>query len=76
MQNYHDLTFGEGALELQRQRGSFEMYRAGRNRPLPDGLGPDEIDFLSARDSIYLASAGDDGWPYLQHRGGPAGFIR
>jgi predicted pyridoxine 5'-phosphate oxidase superfamily flavin-nucleotide-binding protein len=76
MQNYHDIMFGAGAAELQRQRGSYEMYRSGRTGPLPAGLGSDEIDFLAERDSIYLASAGDDGWPYVQHRGGPAGFIR
>ena len=32
--------------------------------------------FIAARDSFYLASVSETGWPYLQHRGGPAGFLR
>ena len=40
-----------------------------------DELGPDEIDFARARDSFYLATISEDGWPYMQHRGGPVGFL-
>lgn len=35
-----------------------------------------ELDFIAARDSFYMASFSEDGWPYVQHRGGPAGFLR
>lgn len=35
-----------------------------------------EAAFISARDSFYLASVSESGWPYVQHRGGPAGFLR
>lgn len=42
----------------------------------PDALGPDEADFVAARDSFYIASVTEDGAPYLQHRGGPPGFLR
>ncbi len=54
----------------------------GRARPAlsggspPDALGPEEAAFLAARDSFYLGTVNADGWPYLQHRGGPAGFLR
>lgn len=41
-----------------------------------DPLGPDEVDFVEARDSFYLASVTESGWPYVQHRGGPPGFLR
>lgn len=41
-----------------------------------DRFGPAEATFIAARDSLYMASAGETGWPYVQHRGGPAGFIR
>jgi uncharacterized protein len=41
----------------------------------PDSLGPDETAFIASRDSFYLASVNPDGWPYLQHRGGPPGFL-
>jgi predicted pyridoxine 5'-phosphate oxidase superfamily flavin-nucleotide-binding protein len=39
-------------------------------------LDADAIAFLAERDSIYLATVTSDGWPYIQHRGGPKGFIR
>jgi predicted pyridoxine 5'-phosphate oxidase superfamily flavin-nucleotide-binding protein len=53
----------------------------GRSRvPAPGGvtqlLGTDEQTFIAARDSFYLSSINEDGWPYIQHRGGPKGFVR
>ncbi|HRK68700.1 MAG TPA: pyridoxamine 5'-phosphate oxidase family protein [Hyphomonas sp.] len=39
-------------------------------------LGPSEAGFISARDSFYMASVSETGWPYVQHRGGPPGFVR
>ena len=41
-----------------------------------DSLGPDEIAFISARDSFYMATVSETGWPYLQHHGGQPGFLR
>src|ERR1700744_5204981 len=35
-----------------------------------------EREFIAARDSFYMATLSESGWPYIQHRGGPAGFIR
>lgn len=35
-----------------------------------------EAEFLAARDSFYLATVSETGWPYVQHRGGPRGFLR
>jgi hypothetical protein len=53
----------------------------GRSRPVVapadhDPLGPAEVEFIAARDSFYLATVGASGWPYVQHRGGPPGFLR
>ena len=42
----------------------------------PQPLGPEEQAFLAARDSFYMASVGEGDWPYLQHRGGPKGFVQ
>ena len=39
-------------------------------------LGPDDIGFLESRSSIYMASVSETGWPYIQHRGGPVGFLK
>jgi len=42
----------------------------------PDELTREEIDFIRARDSFYMATINADGWPYIQHRGGKPGFLR
>jgi len=53
----------------------------GHSRPLPaapgnDPLTTEETDFLAARDSFYMATVTEDTWPYVQHRGGPPGFVK
>jgi hypothetical protein len=55
------------------------QYGAARRLPLAPGvdlLGAEELAFLSGRDSFYMATVSEDGWPYLQHRGGPPGFVK
>ena len=42
----------------------------------PDELSAVERDFIAARDSFYVASVTETGWPYIQHRGGPPGFLK
>ena len=49
-----------------------DLGPAGR----PDMLTADEIEFVHARDSFYMATVTEDGWPYVQHRGGPKGFLK
>jgi hypothetical protein len=39
-------------------------------------IGPSEAQFLAECDSLYMASVGEGGWPYVQHRGGPKGFLK
>ena len=41
-----------------------------------DGLTDNEIDFIAHQDSFYIASNGAHGFPYIQHRGGPKGFLK
>jgi predicted pyridoxine 5'-phosphate oxidase superfamily flavin-nucleotide-binding protein len=41
----------------------------------PDALGEAEVEFIGRRDSFYMATVSADGWPYIQHRGGPPGFL-
>jgi uncharacterized protein len=43
---------------------------------VPDQLGDDELEFLEAQRSVYLATVSETGWPYVQHRGGPPGFLK
>jgi predicted pyridoxine 5'-phosphate oxidase superfamily flavin-nucleotide-binding protein len=53
----------------------------GRSQRIPPAPGPDEMGaqeevFIQRRDSFYMASVNSDGWPYIQHRGGPRGFLK
>jgi uncharacterized protein len=71
------VMFGEAAKRYQEQHGSRAQYeRAATLGPSTDALGAMEQDFIGRRDSFYMASVTEDGWPYVQHRGGPKGFLR
>ena len=55
--------------------GEAQTFRAaGKGERTP--LGPHEIEFIGMRDSFYIATVSETGWPYVQHRGGPAGFLQ
>jgi hypothetical protein len=56
MENYLDLAIGSESIKHQQRRGSRDGYRQMAEEPAPAGLGPDEIEFLEARDSFYMAS--------------------
>lgn len=62
---------------MQATQGSRGSYARLEEGPVDhDRLGPDEAAFLTERDSLYMATIGETGWPYVQHRGGPPGFVR
>lgn len=62
---------------LQERNGSRRSYaRMEEGKPHHDVLGPEEAEFIAARDSFYMATVSETGWPYIQHRGGPPGFMR
>jgi hypothetical protein len=71
---YLDLTFTDSVCRAQTQY----YGRAGKisGAPEPDPLGQAEAEFIAARDSFYLGSVSESGWPYIQHRGGPLGFLQ
>ena len=73
-QHYRDILFGPDVRKTQANLGS-TGYPPGPATGGPDRLTEAEADFITARDSFYLATIGANGWPYLQHRGGPAGFV-
>lgn len=69
--------FSEPAKQLQERYGSRAAYeRMARSGAGEQELGLNEAEFIAARDSFYMATVTPDGWPYVQHRGGPAGFLR
>jgi len=61
----------------QAANGSRTAYgRLEGGEPTQDRLGEAEAAFIAARDSFYMATVSETGWPYLQHRGGPPGFLK
>ncbi len=71
---YLDLMFTDAVCRAQTQYYGQAGKIAGA--PNRDPLGQAEADFIATRDSFYLGSISESGWPYIQHRGGPAGFLR
>ena len=77
-QNYRHTLFDDAVKALQEKHGSRASYLkldAGADGT-PDRLTDKELAFIAQRDSFYMASVSAEGWPYMQHRGGPAGFLR
>lgn len=75
---FAEIAFTPTVRRLQEEMGSRAAY--ARMDALPEAantlLGEAEAAFISARDSFYMGSVGESGWPYVQHRGGPPGFVR
>jgi len=71
---YLDLMFTDAVRRAQTQY----YGQAGRIAGAPDRdpLGRAEAEFIATRDSFYVGSISESGWPYVQHRGGPVGFLR
>lgn len=72
---FASIAFTPTVKALQEDAGSREGYARMEDRPA-GGLGPREWEFLRERDSFYMASVSETGWPYVQHRGGPPGFLK
>jgi uncharacterized protein len=76
MANFGSLVFTPAVKALQEKHGSRRQYARLEVDGAPGGLGLEEREYLSGRDSFYMASIGANGWPYVQHRGGPKGFLK
>lgn len=74
--NYETIAFSDEAKKLQEKFGSRSAYARLEKNVFYEGLTDHEIGFIMERDSFYMASMGDNGYPYIQHRGGPEGFIK
>jgi predicted pyridoxine 5'-phosphate oxidase superfamily flavin-nucleotide-binding protein len=74
---FQEIAFTPLVKEHQKEHGSRRQFeRMEQSAPAGDFLGPAEQDFIQRRDSFYMASVSETGWPYIQHRGGPKGFVR
>jgi hypothetical protein len=75
--SFGTLTFTPLVKKLQERYGSRRQYERMENSGNPqEQLTEFEAGFLADRDMFYLASVGATGWPYVQHRGGPKGFLK
>jgi predicted pyridoxine 5'-phosphate oxidase superfamily flavin-nucleotide-binding protein len=59
----------------QADMGADQIWLGDHDRP-SDTFTENEIAFIASRDSFYMASVSETGWPYVQHRGGTAGFLK
>lgn len=74
---FSEIAFTDSVKAMQTRYGSRQAYsKFDLAEDIRDSLSEQEIAFLSERDSFYLASVGENGWPYVQHRGGPKGFLK
>ncbi len=74
--NFAEIAFTDAIKKLQEQHGSRKTYERMERISQVDGLSINEVTFIKARDSFYLASIGVKEFPYIQHRGGPKGFLK
>jgi predicted pyridoxine 5'-phosphate oxidase superfamily flavin-nucleotide-binding protein len=74
---FYELTFTPSVKAAQEHYGSrnkYERFETGNSDFV--GLTEAEVEFISARDGFYMATAGENGQPYLQYRGGKPGFLK
>ncbi|WP_294607936.1 pyridoxamine 5'-phosphate oxidase family protein [uncultured Roseovarius sp.] len=75
---FAEIAFTPNVRAAQARHGSAAGYEKFLSPEISGGaiLGPDETAFIQARDGFYQATVSESGWPYVQFRGGPKGFLR
>jgi uncharacterized protein len=74
---YLEIAVTDSVKNVQERLGSRAGYARREGGPtVHHQLGPEEIAFIESRDTFFLASVSETGWPYVQHRGGPKGFLK
>ena len=73
---YLDELTTEGVIQAQRENAAREQWEDFRGSREFTSFDANAETFIASRDSLYIASNSQSGWPYLQHRGGPVGFIK
>jgi len=74
--NFATIAFTDAVKAMQEKAGSRSGYARMEKANYLEGLTKNEMDYIADRDSFYMASIGENNFPYLQHRGGPRGFIK
>ncbi len=74
--NYAEIAFTPTVKLEQEKHGSRRQYERMERLDRGTELSFAEVDFIGSRDSFYIASTGENGYPYVQFRGGPPGFLK
>lgn len=74
--NFAEIAFTDAVKNLQEKHGSRRSYERMEKFNVIDGLTTSEMSFITDRDSFYMATIGVKEFPYIQHRGGPKGFLK
>jgi predicted pyridoxine 5'-phosphate oxidase superfamily flavin-nucleotide-binding protein len=74
--NYAEIAFTPAVKLEQEKQGSRRQYERMEQLDRGTELSFAEADFIGGRDSFYIASTGENGYPYVQFRGGPPGFLK
>ncbi|MFQ5527947.1 MAG: pyridoxamine 5'-phosphate oxidase family protein [Thermoanaerobaculia bacterium] len=74
---FTEIAFGPAVRQMQEEQGSRAAGARLESMSYDDStLGPRETEFIERIDHFYMASIAESGWPYVQFRGGPKGFLR
>ena len=71
-----DIAGTPGVKAAQAANGSLDMWSRTQHNRSFDRFTDNEAAFIASRDSFYMATVSETGWPYVQHRGGPRGFLK
>lgn len=71
-----DIAITPSVKAAQEANGAAELWSDFKGHRAFDRFTENEAAFIAERDSFYIATASETGWPYVQHRGGPKGFLR
>ena len=71
-----DVAFTPTVKAIQTRKGSRQAYARSEERGWNEEITPDLAAFIAAQTSVFFATANAEGQPYIQHRGGPAGFLQ
>jgi predicted pyridoxine 5'-phosphate oxidase superfamily flavin-nucleotide-binding protein len=76
MSNNAHIVLTPAARQAQADRGAAKHYDERMAEGFPDRVTPELAAFIAQIDTAFLGTVSADGWPYIQHRGGPKGFIK
>jgi len=76
MDSFADHMFTPSVRAEQDKIGVGEKFEQAYKNRFRGELDADTREFIATRDTFYLATVTESGWPYVQHRGGPAGFLK